>query len=202
MATQTRIPIQLTTPLADDETTLRRWSAAHLRDCENWLVRRGLLAGGVLGQVPPAVLHAARTADPSSSRASLIAELALMRSRHDPEAAAAPSDGRPPRTALAERLSTDLGRYAPSMHAGAVRHLVLTVVEGTLTPLYLTTHYQLFLPDWLVDHVPEPLFAPNDLFPRPPTATLSWLFFQSLPLVLDHRQVPTTAAYLGIRESD
>jgi hypothetical protein len=176
-----------------DEEALVQWSAAHLADCEKWLARR------YFGP-PPANLAEIRSRyaprPPDHELARAVRELVERR-------AGAPSA--PAADDLAQvvgRLSHDLPMYGISLRAGGFDRLRVAVANRTATPLYLPDTRELFLPRWLLPHVPDRLFAPNDLLPAPPEATVSWLFFQSLAVVTGRTPVPTLAQFYDIRESD
>jgi hypothetical protein len=188
-------PVTAALPLPADDDVLLLWSAARLRDCEEWLTRRYPL-------VPPADLlaevrsrHAQGCHDRSLTEA--LAELADRRARI---LAAGPGDG-----ALCDligRLSHDLALYQASLDEGGFSRLRVVPTAKALVPLFLPEPGELFLPQWLLPKVPEYLFGPGPLFPDPPKATTSWLFFQSLALATGPLRAPTLASFYGIRESD
>ncbi|WP_307168855.1 hypothetical protein [Streptomyces sp. B3I7] len=105
-------------------------------------------------------------------------------------------------SALVERLARDLALYSSSLSEGKIRSVRVVPTGCVIVPLFLPGPDELFLPYWLMSHVPEYLFHASPLFPAPPRATTSWLLFHSLVLVADRPQIPTLASFYGIRESD
>ncbi|MFI5527191.1 hypothetical protein ACIA8O_01420 [Kitasatospora sp. NPDC051853] len=165
-------------PDAHETAALQAWSAAHLPEVERWAFRR-------------------RVAYPDRV-------LAGIRRRYA-DAVQPPGDGWQQPVRPAERpgflddLERDLLMYAASLAEGRVDDLTVTVVPDGPVAGYAPDTRRLFLPDWLVGTAADRLFPASPLFPEPPSATLSWLFFQSLVLA---PETGTVAHVLGIRESD
>lgn len=195
-----RLPIQLAAPMPGDEEILTWWSAVHLRDCENWLVRRSLLGPADGQTVAPNPLRELRRRHAISACDPLPAALANLRLRRVGEQRTSLLDDA--LAGLVGQLETDLGLYGPSLRAGGIDNLTVTPLTGIVSTLYLFDYHELFLPCWLTSYVSSILFPPTSTFAEPPRVTLSWLVFQSLVLLTDRRPIPTTATFLGIRESD
>ncbi|MCK7624495.1 hypothetical protein MUU72_15530 [Streptomyces sp. RS10V-4] len=182
--------IRAARPHADETTALLDWSATRLDELERWAIRRQV-------RVPRPILADVRRRY-AEHDGGAPAPVPPVRDREpDPVPAA-----QAPEAALLAALERDLLMYAASLAEGRVDDLTVTTMPGIPAAFYAPESRRLFLPGWLVETVPDRLFAPTALFPEPPPATVSWLFFQSL--VLTPPSVPSgpTAHVLGIRESD
>ncbi|MGC4761782.1 hypothetical protein ACLQ20_02855 [Micromonospora sp. DT46] len=177
--------------LPGEDEVLVRWTLANLRACEDWLVRRDLLAAGA------DVLGGLRARYDSRATAAGTEELIA---RH--AATPRPTLEDPILAAVVDRFSRDLGHYRDSLRAGDTHRLTVVPVEGTLTPLYAVASGDLFVPRWqLAVAADECLFTRSELFVGTVHATSSWLFFQSLVLI-GAPPVRTVAQHLQIRESN
>ncbi|MEE1831714.1 hypothetical protein [Streptomyces sp. SP17KL33] len=165
-------------PNVHETTALLAWSAGHLADVERWAGRRRVtIPTPVLAEIRQRFAEGSGRLDPAWQRPVRPAE----------------------RDEFVDALERDLRMYAASLAEGRIDDLTVTIVPGGPTACYAPVTRRLFLPDWLVETATDRLFAATPLFPEPPSATLSWLFFQSL--VVDSSTGPA-AHVLGIRESD
>ncbi|GAU67178.1 hypothetical protein SSP35_04_02610 [Streptomyces sp. NBRC 110611] len=177
-------------PYADETTALLDWSSNRLDEVEHWATRRQVrIPGPILAGIrrryaeddggAPAPAPPLWDRKPDSVPAGQVAEAALLAA-----------------------LERDLLMYAASLAEGCIDDLTVTTMPGIPAAFYAPESRRLFLPDWLAETVTDRLFAPTALFPEPPPATVSWLFFQSLVLTPPSEPTGPAAHVLGIRESD
>ncbi|MFH8553732.1 hypothetical protein EYS09_00925 [Streptomyces kasugaensis] len=182
--------IRAARPHADETTALLDWSVGHLDELERWAIRRqvpvpGPILAGIRRRYAEDGGRAPESVPPIWDR--------------EPDSVPA---GQVPEAALLAALERDLLLYAASLAEGRIDDLTVTTVPGVPAAFYAPQSRRLFLPDWLAEAVSGRLFAPTALFPEPPSATVSWLFFQSLVLTPPSLPSGPAAHVLGIRESD
>jgi|SRR5581483_1138699 len=185
-----------------EEEALALWSACNLPYCRQWIAQRALPSPGDL----LATLQRLRLQAPSLTAAALAPLLTA------PERDELPPMEADSVAALAHRIAHDLQAYqhfiqaasqhdpsrvlAPTardlrrFHRSPVlsRHdrLALSGSAQALIPVFSLQRAQLYVPRWLIQVLPDVLFAPNRLFDLPRPTTSAWLLLDAIVLGLDH----------------
>jgi hypothetical protein len=186
----------------EEEETLALWSASNLPYCRQWIAQRELF--------PPTDLLA--TLQHLRFEALPLTEAALAPLLTAPSPDDTPLTEADPVAAIAHRIAHDLQEYqhfiqAASQHdpsfvfATTARDLrrfhrsqVLSqcdrlTISGSaqaLIPAFSLQRAQLYVPRWLIQALPDALFAPNRSFDRPRPTTSAWLLLDAIVLSLDH----------------
>ncbi|MFI1885947.1 hypothetical protein [Streptomyces jumonjinensis] len=183
--------IRVAPPHKNEATALLDWSVEHLAELENWASRRQV-------RIPRPILDEVRRRYAKGGGRAQASIPPIWNRKPD---TFVPVE-QVPQAALLATLEHDLMLYAASLAEGGIDSLTVTTVPGVPALFYASESRRLFLPDWLVEMVSGHLFTPTPLFPEPPAATVSWLFFQSLVLTPPSLPSGPAAHVLGIRESD
>lgn len=185
-----------------EEETLALWSASNLPYCRQWIAQREL--------PPPTDLLA--TLQHVRFKASPLTAAALTPLLAAPDPDDAPPIEVDHIAAIAHRIARDLQEYqhfiqAASQHdpslvfATTARdlrrfhrspflsrcdRLALSGSAQALIPVLSLQRAQLYVPCWLIQALPDALFAPNRSFDRPRPTTTAWLLLDAIVLSLDH----------------